>query len=361
MHFEEGYLKRPLPPQPEMAGPSAASQPDAIDQFVKEGFLVIRNFIKPQEVEACIARLQFILDNWQNGERPGQDDPVNEAPSTPLVDVDMHFKSGRLPMPADTIDAIRRFFRMAIHDDFFREFATSPDILGPLKTLWGKDIALLQSMGLLKPPGTGEKRWHADQGYFRLIHPDKSVQGNEVAAFWIALDPCDEKNGCMFVAPRSHVEGTPLHGIPPTGADGRPLSDVNGHIFYSAVEPPAIDNVFPVPMQPGDALLFHGNLLHFTPPNRTARRRRGLQFHYAAAGCRPVSCSSTAIKDKINAPARFYGPAPPALTAADIDGDGAGAGFDCVPNDGICIEPQYWAYRRAELIASGKQGGPGCI
>jgi hypothetical protein len=173
MHFEEGYLNRPKPPQPEVDGPSAASQPEAMDQFVREGFLVIRNFLVVREVDECIQRLQLILDNWQSGERPGQDDPVNEAPSTPLVDMDMDFKCGRLPMPADSIDAIRRFFRMAVHDEFFEKFATSPQLLGPLKTLWGNDIALLQSMGLLKPPGTGEKRWHADQGYFRLIHPDK--------------------------------------------------------------------------------------------------------------------------------------------------------------------------------------------
>jgi hypothetical protein len=181
-----------------------------------------------------------------------------------------------------------------------------------------------------------------------------------VAAFWIALDSCDVHNGCMFVAPRSHVEGTPKHGVPSADAEGRPMSDDNGHIFYSALEPPALDNVHPIAMQPGDALLFHGNLLHFTPPNRTKTRRRGLQFHYAAAGCRPVSCSSTAIKEKITSPARYYGPAPTdAPTAAAASG--ASASFDCAPTDGICIEPQYWAYRRAELIASGKHGGPGCI
>ena len=47
---------------------------------------------------------------------------------------------------------------------------------------------LLQA--LMKPPGTGEKRWHQDQGYFRL-------RPSQVAAYWIALDDVDIENGCM--------------------------------------------------------------------------------------------------------------------------------------------------------------------
>lgn len=47
-----------------------------------------------------------------------------------------------------------------------------------------------------------------------------------------------------------------------------------------------------VPMRAGDALLFHGDLIHGTPANRTKdKRRRALQLHYAWAGCVPSSCS----------------------------------------------------------------------
>ena len=43
-----------------------------------------------------------------------------------------------------------------------------------------------------------------------------------------------------------------------------------------------------VPLGPGDALLFHGDVLHGTPPNVSHRRRRALQLHYADANCRPA-------------------------------------------------------------------------
>ena len=125
-------------------------------------------------------RLNEIAEAWRTGVRPGLGD-TDEAPGTPLVDQDPDFTSGRLSMPEDFIDSIRRFFRIAVHDEHFRDLTTSPALVGPLNRLWGSDVSLLQSMALLKPPGTGEKRWHADQGYFRLA-PSPS----KVAAFWIA-------------------------------------------------------------------------------------------------------------------------------------------------------------------------------
>ena len=110
-HFEEQYLERPLPPQREIVGAAAAAERSSIEQFEREGFLVIRNFLTPEKVAASKERLQHILDNWQQGRQPGKGSP-DEAPITPLVDLDQDFRTGKLPMPAETIDATRRFFRM---------------------------------------------------------------------------------------------------------------------------------------------------------------------------------------------------------------------------------------------------------
>lgn len=339
-HFEERYLDCTLPPQPEFEGPAAAASATAISQFEREGFIVVRKMLRPEAVKKSIDRMQEIADNWHAGIRPGRNDP-NEAPITPLVDVDLAFETGALPMPKENIDTIRRFFRLAVHDDHFRNLTTCSDLLYPLQEMWGPDIILLQSMGLLKPPGTGEKRWHADQGYFRL-------QPSKVAAYWIALDECDTKNGCMFVSPRTHLHGTPKHSVPNKGIDGRSMeTHPKGHIFYSASQKPNSDDAFAIPMQPGDALIFDGNLLHYTPPNNTQRRRRALQFHYASASCQPTSCQQGhSLGEEIASPNPTFGP--------------SAAGFDCAPSGGTCTEPQYWYYRQGELVASGKRKD-GCI
>jgi ectoine hydroxylase-related dioxygenase (phytanoyl-CoA dioxygenase family) len=55
-----------------------------------------------------------------------------------------------------------------------------------------------------------------------------------------------------------------------------------------------------VSLRPGDALLFDGDLLHGTPPNDSRRRRRALQFHYAAAHCRPSRHVAGEITDPVD-------------------------------------------------------------
>ena len=40
----------------------------------------------------------------------------------------------------------------------------------------------------------------------------------------------------------------------------------------------------PVEMQPGDALIFHGLIHHYTAANSSNMRRRAIQFHYHQLG-----------------------------------------------------------------------------
>jgi ectoine hydroxylase-related dioxygenase (phytanoyl-CoA dioxygenase family) len=77
---------------------------------------------------------------------------------------------------------------MAIHEQYFTEFCRHPKIVSMITKLLGPDIKLLQSMSLLKPPGSGQKTWHQDNAYFRLTPA-------VVTGVWIALDPTDCSNG----------------------------------------------------------------------------------------------------------------------------------------------------------------------
>ena len=43
---------------------------------------------------------------------------------------------------------------MALHDEFFAQFCRHPKIVSMVTELLGPDVKLLQSMSLLKPPGT---------------------------------------------------------------------------------------------------------------------------------------------------------------------------------------------------------------
>lgn len=61
-------------------------------------------------------------------------------------------------------------------------------------------------------------------------------------------------------------------------------------------------------------------------------RRRSLQFHYAASECKPTKCPKQKADPEPSAP-RY---------------------FDCDPS---CVEPEYWYYRKAEILVTGKEYG----
>ena len=160
-------------------------------RFERDGFVVIRGLLDSDDLAELRREMGSIIEAWplEATAAPG------EAPETPHVAFDLAVRTGQVPVPDAKADGVRRIFRMAVHSAFFARFCKDPRFVAFLQVLWGtEDIALIQSMALMKPPGTGEKRWHQDQGYFRL-------RPNHVAAYWIAVDETDYENGCMHVVP----------------------------------------------------------------------------------------------------------------------------------------------------------------
>ena len=93
---------------------------------------------------------------------------------------------------------VRKLFRMAKHLTFFRELAQRPALLQTARDLLGPQVALVQTMLLMKPPEiSGPKVWHQDNGYW------KCVPANLVSC-WLTLDDVDRTNGAMHVVPGSH-------------------------------------------------------------------------------------------------------------------------------------------------------------
>ena len=124
-----------------------------------------------------------------------------------------------------------------------------------------------------KPPGARGQALHQDQ-YYLQVDPGTCV------AAWLALDDCDEANGCLQIVPGTHA--TPV--LCPVEADaGASFTDVT-------VPLPSSLNPEAVLMQAGDVLYFNGQLVHGSFPNTSANRfRRSLIGHYIAGDARQVS------------------------------------------------------------------------
>src|SRR6185295_17050526 len=219
-------------------------------QYRREGWLLLRGLLDPAHVADCLAALQHIAD----GTRP-------LATLKALLEPEV--RAGRAQADA-AIDRVRKFI------DFTEEFpalhraAMKRRLHDALDRILGEGRVMFQDMALVKPPRIGsEKRWHQDAAYFRVSDPGLIV------GVWIALDRATRENGCMQLVPGSHLAGPAPHV---------PMPDVNEcHIRPDLVH---ADQRIAIEMEPGDALVFHACLHHFTAPNTSGLRRRAVQFHY---------------------------------------------------------------------------------
>jgi phytanoyl-CoA hydroxylase len=228
--------------------------PNDIAQYRREGYVVVRGLLGPRNVAASLQALTDLALGRI------------EARETQFM-----FETG---LKLDGLAPDERELRIRKYMDFcaaapaLRAAAMSRRLHLILDQLLGEGRVLMQEMALVKPPRIGsEKPWHQDAAYFRITDPGL------VVGVWIALDPALKMNGCMEVVPGSHLDG--------------PVAHVHENDFNRCRIVPeklhARERV-PIEMQPGDALLFHSLLHHFTAPNTSDLRRRAIQFHYHQLG-----------------------------------------------------------------------------
>ena len=228
--------------------------PSDIAQYRREGYVVVRDLLGPRNVAACIQALTDLALGRI------------EARQTQFM-----FETGvKLDglRPEERELHIRKYMDFCAEAPALRMAAMSRRLHLILDQLLGQGRVLMQEMALVKPPRIGsEKPWHQDAAYFRITDPGL------VVGVWIALDPALKMNGCMEVVPGSHLDG--------------PVPHVHENDFNRCRIVPeklrARERV-PIEMQPGDALLFHSLLHHFTAPNTSDLRRRAIQFHYHQLG-----------------------------------------------------------------------------
>ena len=97
---------------------------------------------------------------------------------------------------------------------------------------------------------------------------------NNACGLWIALDPVDKENGCLWYARGSQKNGIGAHGA--SGVLGFSQGLLN-------FDPAKVDAVA-IELEPGDAVAHSSATIHWTQTNRTARQRRAIAtFCFAAS------------------------------------------------------------------------------
>jgi phytanoyl-CoA hydroxylase len=240
--------------------PATSLDIDAIARYRRDGYLVVRTVLSPDHVAECLAALGALAADPALA--PGQRDATGAFIALePTADTTSATAASRA-------DLIRKYGDFTDTSPALLRAAMSARLHAVLDALMGQGRVLLQEMALVKPPKiSGDKPWHQDAAYFRGSDP------NLMFGVWIALDPATRENGCMEVIPGSHLRGPAPHV---------PAEDIN----LCTIQPDLVrlqDRVA-LPMEPGDVLVFHSLIHHYTAANRSDQRRRALQFHYHQVG-----------------------------------------------------------------------------
>ena len=161
---------------------------------------------------------------------------------------------------------------------FVADIARLPAVLDAVEAVLGPDILLWDSTFFTKEPGTPSYvSWHQDLRYWGL-------SGDAEVTVWVALGPAREEHGCMRFIPGSHRQGLLAH---------RDTFAADNFLTRGQEAEAAIDeeSAVMVELEPGQASLHHGHLLHASGPNRSGQRRVGLAINYIAPAMRQTEAS----------------------------------------------------------------------
>ncbi len=220
----------------------------SINEFAAQGYTVARGLFSADEV----ARLRDHYAQMNREKREVVDNVVDS-------DDPLH-KHPRIMMPHRWDETSLQW----MIDERLNEWLTN---------ILGREPYAVQTMFYFKPPGARGQALHQDQFYLR-VDPGTCV------AAWMAVDRCDEENGCLRIVPGTH--DIPVLCTVDADTD---VSFVNDTVEL----PPGFEPI-PLVMDPGDVLFFNGQLVHGSYPNSTADRFRcALIGHYIVGEAEAVA------------------------------------------------------------------------
>lgn len=175
-------------------------------------------------------------------------------------------------------------------NDIFGYMTRSERMINAIQPLLDSEapVCHFHSKLMQKEPRVGGAwEWHQDYGYWyknQFMFPDQLI------SVMVALTEASKENGCLQVIKGSHKLGRVNHGFAgeQVGAD---MVMVNNALQTMAL-------VY-CELEPGDALLFHSNLLHRSEANLSERPRWSIISCYSSQSNLAYAETSTSWKTPI--------------------------------------------------------------
>jgi len=259
---------------------------EQVDQFYREGYICIPNFLSQDQVSSLLQRSKDLLADFRLDDHPlttftasqdATDDYFLNSGDKIRYFLEEEAVNENGQLTRDKTKAVNKIGH-ALHvlDPVFRGVTLENDkvkaIVRDLK--FHHDPVALQSMLIFKQPEIGDAVPEHKDSTFLYTSPPTAL------GFWIPLERCTPFNGTLSFLPGSHLT-TPITTRfirKPGGGVGfeeicSPLSNFN------ADSANATKSYVLQTCEPGDLVLIHGNVLHKSERNTSSQTRYAYTFH----------------------------------------------------------------------------------
>ena len=270
-HMNEVQAGRRCPPEDNSHDLSLLPD-DLARAWAEDGFFILRGVVAD---DVCEAMSAAVIDLFTRAEGDGRSFGGHHLGASGVIAVE---EAARIDSGRSADQRMSKLFNLHRKEPF-RSFAMHPQVLGAIHAILGPEAAIFNSQYIFKNPGVWGQPWHQDSLYYRF---DRMPQ----VGVWLATSRATIENGCLFVAPGSHLE--PIHEHVP---DARP----GANFGYVEVVDYDFSRQVPVLMEPGDVLVFHSFLMHKSNDNSSNDRRSALVYHYGHSATEVIGTKSATI------------------------------------------------------------------
>jgi ectoine hydroxylase len=174
----------------------------------------------------------------------------------------------------DKSGAPRTAFAAHTYNEAFRLLSRHPRLVEPLQQLFGEPVYVHQFKINAKAPFDGEVwQWHQDYGTWARDDGMPEPRAMNIAVF---LDEVMAINGPLMFIPKSHRKGVLAagHDLKTTSYPLWTLDNETITRLCEEAAPAGGAGIVAPTGKPGTVLMFHGNLVHASPPNITPYPRK---------------------------------------------------------------------------------------
>lgn len=248
---------------------------EQVEEFKKDGYLVIKDFATPEEIELMNKRAVELLHSFDPSTLESVFSTKNQSATTDTYFLESASSiayfweekakdtNGNLIKPKE--ECINKIGH-ALHDldPVFSLWSKSHKLIGVAKSLGFHQPIPAQSMLIFKQPGIGgEVVPHQDSTFLATEPPS-------VVGMWLALEDATQDNGCLWTLPGSHKFGVKRRFI------RRPD---NSCLFEGEQDSYDLDEFVPVEVAAGSLVLLHGACVHYSKENLSNKSRHAYTLH----------------------------------------------------------------------------------